>query len=61
MFNDKVRLMNQTGKPNLTLTAQEARNIQADLFELLGQCAKLSQLATAQDEVITVNFDGGGF
>lgn len=60
MFNDKVRLMNQTGKQNLTLSAQEARNIHADLFDLLAQCSKLSQ-TNADNAVISVEFDGGKF
>lgn len=63
-FNDKVKLMNQTGKRDLTLTAQEARSLHADVFDLLNHCATLSrQLAAekAEDSVIFVAVDGGGF
>lgn len=64
MFNDKVKLLNQTQGKQLTLTAQEARNIHADLFDLLNHCYTLSKKAEAnrQDiDVITVGMDGGKF
>lgn len=63
MFNDKVKLMNQGNKKDLTLSATEARNIHADLFDLLNHCLTLSkQLNTKkQDEVISVGMDGGSF
>ena len=63
-FNDKVKLMNQTGKQNLTLTAQEARSLHADVFDLLNHCATLSKNLTAaqsQEQVIQLAVDGGGF
>jgi hypothetical protein len=63
MFNDKVKLMNQSQAKQLTLTAQEARNLHADLFDLLNHCATLSQeLAIKQvEQIVNVNMDGGGF
>ena len=63
MFNDKVRLMNQTNKKDLILTANEARNLHSDLFDLLNHCATLSQaLASAPAESsVDVSMDGGGF
>lgn len=63
-FNDKVKLMNQTGKRDLTLTAQEARSLHADVFDLLNHCATLSRQLAAEkteDSVIFVAVDGGGF
>ena len=63
-FNDKVKLMNQTGGRNLTLTANEARSLHADIFDLLNHCSTLSkQLAAAKsgDSVISIAVDGGGF
>lgn len=63
MFNDKVKLMNQTQNKQMMLTAQEARNIHADLFDLLNHCATLSQRLNEKrsEEVITVAMDGGSF
>lgn len=64
LFNDKVKVLNQSQSKQLTLTAQEARNIHADLFDLLNHCYTLSQKLNEkrQDiEVITVGMDGGKF
>jgi hypothetical protein len=63
MFNDKVRLMNSSNSKQLTLSATEARNLQADLFDLLNHCATLSQEITRKDQeqVVTVGMDGGSF
>jgi len=63
MFNDKVKLMNQGNRKDLTLSAQEARNIHADLFDLLNHCATLSKNLTTkkQDDIVTVGMDGGSF
>ena len=65
MFNDKVKLMNQSKSKDLTLSAQEARNLHSDLFDLLNHCATLSRAVQTPtkpaDEVVTVAMDGGGF
>ena len=63
MFNDKVKVMNQTNKKDVTLSANEARNLQADIFDLLNHCANLSQRVqnNQTDSVVTVSMDGGGF
>lgn len=63
-FNDKVKLMNQSGKQNLTLTAQEARSLHSDIFDLLNHCATISKqlsAATSTEQFIQVAVDGGGF
>jgi len=63
-FNDKVKLMNQTNGKQLTLTVQEARNLQSDIFDLLSLCASLSkqlQQNQTSNQVIQVAIDGGGF
>ncbi len=64
-FNNKIKLMNQTGGKNLTLTAQEARSIHNDIFDLLNHVATLSkQLQAArsgQEPVVQITMDGGGF
>lgn len=63
MFNDKVKLMNQSQSKQLILSAQEARNLHADLFDLLNHCATISQKLQEkrQDEVVSVGMDGGSF
>lgn len=64
MFNDKVRAMNQTNSRDLVLSAQEARNLHSDIFNLL---AKLAELETNKPAVQldtrnnSSNFDGGSF
>lgn len=61
MFNDKVKLMNSSQSKQLMLSAQEARNLHADLFDLLNHCATLSQrLTTAPaNDAVDVKMDGG--
>ena len=63
MFNDKVKLMNQSQSKQLVLSAQEARNLHADLFDLLNHCATISQKLQEkrQDDVVSVGMDGGSF
>lgn len=63
-FNDKLKIMNQSGSRDLTLSAQEARGLQADIFELLSMIARLSSKPTTQEDsnkVIQVVMSGGGF
>ena len=63
MFNDKVKLMNSSNSKQLILSTTEARNIHADLFDLLNHCATLSQELRRKDQeqVVTIGMDGGGF
>lgn len=64
MFNDKVKVMNQTNAKSLVLSQTEARNLHADLFDLLNHCATLSQHLDNGDPdntVVQINMDGGGF
>lgn len=60
-FNDKVRLLNQTQSKQLILSAQEARNLHADLFDLLNHCATLSQSLERlpEEQSVNVKMDGG--
>jgi hypothetical protein len=63
-FNNKVKVMNQTNSKELVLTALEARNLQAELFELLGHIADLTaikQKAFADNAVIKIDVNGGSF
>lgn len=62
MFNDRVRVMNQSNSNNLTLTAQDARNLHADIFALLALVAELeAKLQVNSEETLEVRMDGGGF
>ena len=62
-FNDRVKVMNQTNSKELVLSALEARNIHAELFELLTKINELTEIKqTAQDNsTVNVEFDGGNF
>lgn len=62
-FNDKVKVMNQSNSKQLILSAQEARDIQAELFEILNFLAVLArkQTASGTDADIAVKMDGGVF
>jgi hypothetical protein len=61
MFNDKLKLMNQTQGKQLVLSATEARNLHADLFDLLNHCATLSAKLEVKplEDITTVKMDGG--
>jgi len=61
MFNDKVKLMNQSNNKNLVLSATEARSLQAEIYDLLNYCANLSRKTTTTEEVINVVMDGGSY
>ena len=61
-FNNKIKVLNQTGAKDLTLSAVEARNIHADIFELLTQIQELTKVKREQaNEVITVQLGGNKF
>jgi hypothetical protein len=61
-FNNKVKVMNQTNSKELVLTALEARNIQAEMFDLLAQLTDLTEVKKdSANEVITVRLNGGKF
>ena len=61
MFNDRVRAMNQSNGKILTLNAQEARNLHAEIYELLATISGLSK--NNENSVIRtdISMDGGGF
>lgn len=61
-FNDRVQVMNQTNARDLTLSALDARNLQAEIFELLTKINDLVEVKREQkEEVITIDIGGGGF
>jgi len=51
-FNERVKLMNQTGSKQISLTAQEARNLHNDIFNLL---ANLAELQTKNCPYFSIN------
>lgn len=61
-FNDRVKVMNQTNSRDLNLTAAEARQLQADIFDLLTKINDLIELKQSEnDSVLQVNLQGGKF
>lgn len=62
-FNDRVKVLNQTNARELILSASEARQLQADIFDLLTQIQALTEIREQQaaTEIINVEMDGGGF
>lgn len=61
MYNDKVRTMNQSNSKLLTLNQQEARNLHAEIYDLMAVIAELSKGSTTSNNTTTVSMDGGGF
>jgi hypothetical protein len=60
-FNERVKLMNQTGSKQLVLTAEEARNLHSDLFALLANMAELQTKPEVRAESTSISLDGGSF
>ena len=61
-FNKRVQVMNQTNSKELVLSATDARNLQAEIFELLAEIAELAKTKQqTNDEIVTVELNGGGF
>ena len=62
-FNDKLKIMNQSGSRDLTLSAQEARGLHSDIFELMALISKLSnkQPAPEDNKIVQISMSGGGF
>lgn len=59
-FNERVKVMNQTGSKQLSLSADEARNLHADIFNLLANITEL-QNTPEQAPSTAVSLDGGDF
>lgn len=60
-FADKVRIMNQSQTQNLSLTANEARNIESDIMILLMQIVELQNRLLEKDSVVEINLESPGF
>jgi len=59
-FNERVKIMNQTGGKQLSLSAEEARNLHADIFNLLASITEL-QNTVEPTQSTAISLDGGGF
>ena len=61
--NDRVKVMNQTNSRDLVLTAAEARQLQADLFDLLTKINDLVEIKqqSKEEPVVQVTMQGGKF
>ena len=62
-FSNKVRIMNQTQSKNLMMSADDARNLQSEIFDLLAKIAEIA-LAKKQPEQqasVSLELDGGKF
>lgn len=59
-FNERVKTMNQTGGKQIALSAEEARNLHADIFNLLANIAELQNTPDLAPPT-SMNLDGGGF
>ena len=60
-FNEKVRQMNQSNGKQMVLTVQEARNLHADIYNLMAEVTALQQGTKDDDNTVTAVMDGGGF
>lgn len=61
-FNNRVKQMNQTNSRQLILTMEEARNLHADIFNLLANMAEIHAKPTENvQETGELRLDGGGF
>jgi hypothetical protein len=60
-FNDRIKVMNQTNARDLVLSAVDARNLQAEIFELLTQIQELTVIKQESNEPVDVEMNGGNF
>ena len=64
-FNDRVKVLNQTRAKDLTLSADDARNLQAEIFSLLAQISymaeKIENFSNEDSAPIEVKLDGGAW
>lgn len=61
-FNERVKAMNQTHSRELTMSAQDARSLHAEIFAVLAHVTEIStQLNQGGNEIVQIAVDGGGF
>jgi len=59
-FNERVKIMNQTGSKQLSLSADEARNLHTDIFNLIANIAEMSAASSPSTQASN-SLDGGSF
>lgn len=61
-FNAKVKAMNQTHSKNLTMNADDARNLHSEIFDLLARITELKGAAAGgSGDEIKIVLDGDKF
>jgi pentose-5-phosphate-3-epimerase len=60
-FNNKVRAMSQANAKILTLNAEEARGLHAEIYDLMATIASLSKTQESSTTSVSINMDGGTF
>ena len=62
-FNDRVKVLNQTNSRDLVLSAAEARQLQADIFDLLAKINDLVEIKRKEEveDIIKIDVQGGSF
>ena len=61
-FNNRVKQMNQTNSRQLTLSADEARNLHSDIFSLLSLLADENKREVQNDDIpAVINLDAGRY
>jgi len=60
-FNNKLRAMNQARSSNMTLTAEEAQSLHAEIYDLMATIAHLSRNTENTTTSTSISMDGGGF
>ena len=53
--------MNQANAKILTLNAEEARSLHAEIYDLMATIAALSKQGPSTSAIATINMDGGSF
>jgi hypothetical protein len=60
-FNNKVRAMNQSNGKLLTLNAEEARSLHAEIYDLMATITNLAGQTASSTATTNISMDGGGF
>lgn len=60
-FNDRIKTMNQTNSRQLCLTADEARSLHSDIYNMLSTIVEQTQTKNEGTQDIAGDLDGGKF
>lgn len=60
-FNERVRVLNQTNAKVVTLTAEEARSLHAEIYDLMATITNLSKNTPNTINLTNIGMDGGSF